>query len=229
MIALVLASLFLPLSHFLLASNPPRALLVSRLGERRFSAAYSLLTLVAFGWLVVAYRHAPAAPLWTAPRWADLAALPVILASSVLVITGLTTPNPVIVRSAGLFDQPDIVRGILRVTRNPFFWGVGLFALTHVVLIGDGTACLAFGVVAFLGLAGGPVLDAKKARTQGESWRRFAAVTSDIPFLAIAQGRQRFGWREIGVWRLALGVVLFVALLGAHGVMFGGNPLGGLW
>ena len=46
---LVLASLFLPLSHFGLSSSRLRSLLAERLGERAFLALYQVIALVAFG------------------------------------------------------------------------------------------------------------------------------------------------------------------------------------
>ena len=222
---LVLASLFLPLSHFLIASTPLRDFLVRRVGERPYSGGYSVLTVVAFVWLIVAYRHAPALPLWNAPRSLQLTLAPFMLLSSILVIAGLTTSNPVMVRSERLFDHPEIVRGILRISRNPFFWGVGLFAAGHVIMIGDAAAILAFGSVAFLGLAGAPILDAKKARRHQAAWQTFAAATSDIPFLAIAQGRQRLALGEIGWWRIALGVGAFLVTLLFHHTFFGGDVI----
>jgi uncharacterized membrane protein len=223
-IDLILASLFLPLSHFVLASTRLRDLLVRRLGDRLYSLGYSLLAVVAFGWLIAAYRQAPSLPLWQAPRWVGIALAPVLLLASILTVAGLTTPNPVIVRSEQLFDRPDIVRGVLRITRNPFFWGVGLFAIAHVVMIGDIAAIFAFGSVAILGLAG-PILDAKKARRHGPSWIAFAAATSNVPFLAIVQGRQVLAVGEIG-WRLAAGIGLFAAAALFHRTLFAGNWIG---
>lgn len=222
---LVLASIFLPLSHLLIASTSLRDLLVRRLGERPYSIGYSLLAFAAFAWLISAYHYVPDLPLWQTPRWLGLALSPLMLLSSVLVIAGLTTRNPVIVRSEGLFGDPDIVRGILRVSRNPLFWGVAIFAACHVVLIGDATAILAFGSVAFLGFAGAPILDAKKARRHGLDWQAFSALTSDIPFLAIAQGRQRLVLGEIRWWQFSLGIGLFLIVLLFHRTLFGGDPL----
>jgi hypothetical protein len=42
---LVIASLFLPLSHFLISSTALRTMLVRRLGEGYFSLAYSVVAL----------------------------------------------------------------------------------------------------------------------------------------------------------------------------------------
>ena len=218
MINLVLASLFFPLSHFLMSSTPLRAMLVNLLGEKHYSLGYSLLAVAALVWLIFAYRHAPDLPLWVAPRWLDLTLIPVIVVSSILTVAGLTTPNPVIVRSEALFDRPDIVRGILRITRNAFFWGAGIFSITHIIILGDVAGLLSFGSIAFLGIAGASVLDAKKARQQREAWDAFSAVTSNIPFLAIVQGRQRLVLREIGLWRIVLGVCVSFGAFVLHRV-----------
>jgi uncharacterized membrane protein len=213
---ILLASLFLPLSHFLLSSAPVRVPLVRRLGERLFLNAFSVMALLAIAWLIVAYRHAPAIVLWVAPAWTRAALLPVLLFAVLLVVGGLTTPNPVIVGSKARLHRAGTVQGVLRVTRNAFFWGTGLFGLAHVVLTGHVAGVLGFGSLALLGLAGGPVLDAKQARQQGAAWDSFARGSSNVPFLAIAQGRQRFVWREIGLWRLALGTGVFLAAILLH-------------
>jgi len=47
-------------------------------------------------------------------------------------------------------------------------------------------------------------------------WPRFAAVTSHVPFVAIAQGRNRIAWREIGWLRPAIGLAAFFAVLLFH-------------
>jgi uncharacterized membrane protein len=225
MIPLALAALFLPMSHFLISSTPLRALLVRRLGEKPYSGAYSLLTVAAFAGLILAYRAAPAVALWSTPLWLRLVCELAVLLAILLLVAGLSTPNPTIVGRAALLDRADIVRGILRVTRNPFLWGAGLFALAHVVMIGETAATLLFGSIAFLGLIGAPILDAKKARQHPRAWAAFAAQTSDIPFLAIAQRRQRLSWREIGAWRIAVAAGLFMVLLVLHPLLLGRNPL----
>ena len=213
MISLVLAALFLPLSHFLIASAPLRGQLASRLGDERYLASYSALTLVAFAWLIIAYLRAPALTLWATPCWVALLLVPVILVGSVLIAAGLSTANPVVVRQGSLFDQADVVRGILRVSRNPFFWGVGLVSLAQVIVLGDVAAILAFGSIAFLGIIGSFVLDAKKARQYIEAWGGYAAATSNVPFLAIIRGRQHLSVREIGLRRIAAGLGVSVITL----------------
>jgi uncharacterized membrane protein len=225
MTMLFLAALFLPLSHFGISSTSLRSILVERLGERPYQAFYSLVSFAAFAWLIVAYRHAEALVVWIAPGLVKLAALPLVLLAFLLVVVGLTTPNPTTVGAEALFDRPNVARGILRITRNPFLWGTALWALAHIAVTGDLASFLFFGSIATLGLVGASLLDAKKARQHGERWQRFAAVTSSLPFRAILEGRQQLALREIGVWRIALAVGLFVIVLLAHLRLFGVSPL----
>jgi uncharacterized membrane protein len=213
MINLALAALLLPLSHFLIASKALRGQLVRRLGEERYLASYSALTVLAFVWLVVAYIQAPALVLWTTPRWVGALLLLVFLGGGILITAGISTPNPVIVRQGHLFDQANVVRGILRVSRNAFFWGAGLFSAAQVIVLGDVATTLAFGSIAFLGIIGSFALDAKKARQYAAAWPAFAAATSNVPFLAIIRGRQHLPVREIGLRRIAAGLGVSVITL----------------
>ena len=82
-----------------------------------------------------------------------------------------------------------------------------------------------FGTIAALALIGAPVLDAKKAAQYGSRWNAFAEVTSSVPFVAIAQGRQRLVLAEIGWWRLVVAILLFLAALYGHRWAFGVSPL----
>jgi uncharacterized membrane protein len=222
---LILASVFLPLSHFGLSSSQLRATLADRLGEQGFLTLYKLVTLAAFAWLIVSYRRAPTIILWTAPAALKVAALPVVMLSFVLVVTGIATPNPTVVGAQRLFANPNIIRGILRVTRNAFLWGVGLWAAAHAICTGDAASVLMFGSIGTLGLAGAPMLDAKKAKHHGAEWSAFAGATSSVPFFAIVRGRQRLVLSEIGWWRIALSMMLFFAALYAHHWAVGAWPL----
>lgn len=227
MLDLVLASLFLPISHFGFSSTRLREGIVQRLGEKRFLTLYKFITLAAFAWLIVAYRRSPMQVLWIPSQVSRLAALPLVLLAFLLVVGGVTTPNPTIVGSERLFDQPDIVRGIVRISRNAFLWGVALWATAHIAATGDLASVLTFGSIGTLGAIGAPLLDAKKARRHGIQWRRFEEATSSIPFVAILRGRQRLAMTEMW-WRLVLAAALFAAALYAHPLIFGVAAFPGL-
>ena len=61
------------------------------------------------------------------------------------------------------------------------------------------------------------------AAAAGDRWRRFAEVTSFVPFAALLAGRQRWAWAE---WRrpTAWGLGLFALLLVLHPALFGVRP-----
>jgi uncharacterized membrane protein len=76
-----------------------------------------------------------------------------------------------------------------------------------------------------LALSGAWLIDRRKAATQGEAWKHFAAVTSNLPFAAILSGRNQFKLAEIGWWKIALGLVLYVVFLVFHHRLFGAHAI----
>jgi uncharacterized membrane protein len=137
---------------------------------------------------------------------------------------GLTTPSPTAVGGGAQLEQAEPARGILRITRHPFLWGVALWAFTHVIFTGDAASFVLFGALLVLALAGPPSIDAKRRRAFGEKWSRFAAVTSNLPFAAILQSRNVLKIEELGWWRIGVGVALFLLLLLGHRWLFGVSP-----
>ena len=68
------------------------------------------------------------------------------------------------------------------------------------------------------------LIDRRKQTTLGADWQRFAQVTSNVPFAAIAGGRNRFSASEIGWMRLLAGLALYVVALLLHSYIFGARP-----
>jgi len=144
-----------------------------------------------------------------------------------LIVPGLLTPNPTSVRQEGQLQKPDAVRGMLRVTRHPFLWGVALWAAGHLMVNGDLASLILFGSLLVLSVLGPGSIDAKRRRALGDAWNGFAAQTSSVPFAAIAAGRQSLKLGEIGWWRLGVAVMVWGALVFAHPFLFGASPLPG--
>jgi uncharacterized membrane protein len=219
---LALASAAFLLTHFV-PSTPLRGALVRALGERAYLGMYTVLAFATIGAMVWAFRKAPYVPLWAGDEfraWA-LLLMPVAL---VLLVCGVTARNPTAVGQEGALRSTNDPAGILRVTRHPVMWAIGLWALLHLAARGDAASGVFFGTFALLAFAGTVLIDARKRRTLGVEWTRFADVTSNVPFAAIVRGRNRLRIGEIGAWRIGLGLVLFVALLLAHPWLFGVRP-----
>jgi uncharacterized membrane protein len=190
---------------------------------------FSLASLACLVWMSVAYVHAQrggADPVWWAAtpvtKWIQLV---VTFVAFTLIVPGLLTPNPTSVRQEGQLSKPDAVRGILRVTRHPFLWGVALWAAGHLLVNGDLASLVLFGSLLALAILGTTSIDAKRRRALGASWDSFAAQTSGVPFAAIAAGRQILKLGEIGWWRLGVAVIVWGALLFSHPLLFGVSPL----
>jgi uncharacterized membrane protein len=128
--------------------------------------------------------------------------------------------NPTLVGAETLLKSEDPARGIIRITRHPIMWAFMLWAAAHIVARGDLRALVFFGGLFVVAALGTVLMDARKA--SNPDWKRFAAVTSHVPFVAIAQGRNRIVWREIGWLRPAIGIVLFLAAFFLHPWLSGG-------
>ena len=218
---LLAAALFLA-THYL-ASTPLRAKLVAALGKA-YLGLFSLVAFATLGYMIWAYYRAPFFNLWyaVALRYVPLIIMPFAL---LLIVCGLLTRNPTLVGQEGLLKAGDPVHGILRVTRHPLMWGFALWAASHIAARGDVAALVFFSTFLLLALSGTVLIDRRKAATLGEDWRRYAAVTSNVPFAAIAAGRNRFRPGEIGWLNPVVALALYVLLLGQHADLFGASPL----
>lgn len=219
---LLLACLAFLAAHFV-SSTPLRAKLLGTIGEKAYLGFYSVAAIAALVWMSLAYYRAPYITLWYVPglRYAPLVVMPLALT---LIVCGLLTRNPTMVGQERLLEGGEPARGILRVTRHPFMWGVALWAGAHVLARGDGAAAVFFGTFLVLALCGTALSDGRKAKALGERWRRFAAITSHVPFAAIATGRNIFKPEEIGWGKPVLGIALYIALVFLHPVVFGARP-----
>jgi uncharacterized membrane protein len=225
MTSLVLAALFFVGIHPLVSGSRLRPTIVARIGEAGFQGLFSLLSLVGLVWLGWAYARAPEIPLWGQLRVLAPLVLVLTLVAFLLAAIGLTTPSPTATGGEGRLDRDDAATGILRVTRHPFLWGVVVWAAAHLLVNGDLAALVLFGALLALALLGPPQIDAKRRARFGDRWERFAAVTSNVPFAAIAAGRNRLHVEEIRWWQVALAVAVWALVLWQHGRLFGAPVL----
>ena len=208
--------------HLLLSSGPVRPRLAGALGERGFLALYSTVALVGLIWLGYGYAVAPRDPWWGGPA---LAVVPLVLMApaALLYVGAFSQRNPT---SVGQSAEGEAARGIVRITRHPFLWAMVLWAIGHLIVNGDFPSVVLFGGILALAFIGMGEIDRKTRARDPEGWAAFEARTSVVPFAAIAQGRNRLVWSEIGWWRLALAAALYAALLALHPFVIGVSPVG---
>jgi len=200
-------------THIVLAENPARGVLVRILGERRFAWGYGAVAILQLIWIGQAVEAAPVVRYWEPPEWTTAIpplAMPLAL---LLLVCGFTQNNPTASLAAGRLARREVT-GILAVTRNPVMWGLGLWSLAHLAVVAEAAEALRYAAFAVLALLLLPRIEAKqRAKWGAAAWGDFAARSSNIPFVAMAQGRARLKWREIGAVRLAVAMALYLAIL----------------
>ncbi|MBV8888200.1 MAG: NnrU family protein [Alphaproteobacteria bacterium] len=221
LLALLIAETAFLGSHVLLSSTRWRGALRDQLGERGFLILYSLTAVVTLAWFAMAYRRAPAVPLWPTQRWMILVPVVIMPLATILLVGGYSTRNPTAVGMERSAAADDPAPGLLRVTRHPVMWAIALWALAHLFPNGDVASLMFFGGIAALALGGTLLIDRKKRLALGSHWPRLAQVTSNLPFVAILSGRTRPRWRDIGMLRLVAGLLLYAVLYLAHPLLTG--------
>jgi len=224
MTSLIAASAFFLVIHFGVSGTRLRDGLVARMGAGPYRGAFALASLAGIVWMSMAYSRAPGVELWGQLGSLHVLAFVLVFFAFLFIVIGLGTPSPTRVGMEGKLTQgADIVKGMVRITRHPFLWGVALWALVHVVVNGDLASLILFGSLLVLALGGTVSIDAKRRRNFGEQWNRFAQVTSSVPFAAIAAGRNELGpaLREIGILRPVIAIAVYALIFCFHGRLFG--------
>lgn len=215
------------LLHVGVSATGLRTRLIARIGVGPYRGLFSLASAALLVWLVRSYGAMRAdpfdilnEPMWTPPPWLHWPAVALVCAGFLLGVSGMLSPGPTQAGFEGTLAREEPARGAVRITRNPFLWGVALWAAGHLLVNGERWAVMLFGALGAMTLYGARSIDRKGAARDPEAWARFAAITSNVPFAAILQGRNRFALGEIG-WRFLLAGLAFAAVGIFHPLLFG--------
>jgi uncharacterized membrane protein len=220
-------------SHAVPARPPVRRALAGRIGERAYLLAYSLVSIVALGLLIMAAGRAPYVELWSMKEWHMGVPQLVMAFVCLLIAFAIAAPNPLSFGGGApdAFD-PDHP-GIAGVARHPLLLALALWSLAHLVPNGDLAHALVFGLSAAFALAGMLMIDRRKKRQWGEAeWNRLAAQTSMVPFAALLSGRWRPDPTSLGtaaLIRLLASIILYLGLVALHEPLIGVAATPGLW
>jgi uncharacterized membrane protein len=230
MTMLIVACAVFILMHLLISGTRVRGALSGAIGEGAYMGLFSLASAVVLVWMIVAFGQARSSPAnvgyWGISHATRDPAVLLVLLGFLLAVPGLLTNSPTRVRGGDQVDKPDVATGMMRISRNPFLWGVAVWAVGHLLANGRLADFILFGSLLVLAIFGAYSIDAKRTRTLGERYEAFKGKTSNIPFLAIIQGRQSFKLGEIW-WRLLVGLAVWAAVLWLHPYFTGGvHPLG---
>lgn len=209
-------------THLLLSTDPLRGRLVARLGDRGFLNLFSAVAAVAFTVLAAtgASQHAHGVAgiaLGAHPLVRLLAIASIFLGFSLAAGSLKAYPRSPMALFSGRVSEP---LGIERISRHAFFYGLGLWALAHVLLVPTLSAAVFFAGFAVQALVGSALQDRKLLARLGEPYRRYLDQTSALPFAAILAGRQRLVLGELPWSALAVGAGLAWLLREQHGHVF---------
>ncbi|MGF1453957.1 MAG: NnrU family protein [Alphaproteobacteria bacterium] len=231
MTSLILAVLGFVGIHWGISGTRLRDVLVRRFGEGPYMAAYSVASLALIVWVARAYNSAVVSPdnafLWMAPGALYHLGGLVMLLATLFVVIGITTPSVTMVQAGPTAVPKPMPKGIQRMTRHPFLWGVALWAAFHLIVNGDVASLVLFGGFLVLTVRGTWSIDAKRAKSMGPAWALYAQKTSNIPFAAILKGKSPLGLGEIAWWQWLAALAIFFALFYGHGYLFGVSPVPG--
>ena len=219
--------------HVVISGTRLRDAITGAIGERPYLGLFSLLSLVVIIWMVTAYNAAYGSAanrvLYDLGIGVRHLGIPVVALAFLLGVQGLLAPNPTSVQQEKTAATEGNVRGVLRITRHPFLWGVAIWAAFHVVANGDLASVIFFGTFFVLALIGTLLIDAKRKRKLGRVWDSFAYKTSNIPFAAALSGRNRLNIGESFRERFWVAVATFVIVFFVHAWLFGASPFPSGW
>jgi uncharacterized membrane protein len=228
----VAAGIFLAI-HFLVSGTRLRDRITAVTGERPYIGLFSVASLAAIVWLAMSYNAASVNDenrfLYDLGPGIRHAAIPIIALAFFLGVQGLLTPNPTSVQQEAAAARGETVRGVLRITRHPFLWGVVIWSAFHIAANGDLASVIFFGTFLVLAFFGTFSIDGKRRRKLGPVWDAFAAKSSNIPFAAVVGGRNSLTIGESLGWRFWVALAIFLAVLLAHARLFRKSPFPNGW
>jgi uncharacterized membrane protein len=174
MALLIAATVLVIASHVVLSAPGVRERLIGTFGRSGSYAGYSLVSLLTLGLLIWAYRAAgPQDWLYTPAPAARIVAVLAMLLATFLVTTRLTSRA-----------SPDGPIGIYRVTAVPGSLGVLLWALLHLLNLGEARAVVVFAglaVMTLIALLKNLSGRARVSRRRLAAVRRHPARTGNLP------------------------------------------------
>jgi uncharacterized membrane protein len=230
---LIAAALVFLSIHLFVSGTRLRDAITRTIGERPYLGLFALASLIVIVWLVSAYNAASASAenrvLYDLGIGVRHLAIPVVALAFLLGVQGLLTPNPTSVQQENTAASEGTVKGVLRITRHPFLWGVMIWSAFHTAANGDLASVIFFGTFFVNALIGTFLIDAKRKRKLGRVWDSFAYKTSNLPFAAALSGRNKLKIGESFGERFWVALATFLIVLFIHAWLFGASPFPNGW
>ena len=219
--------------HLLVSGTRLRDGIVGAIGEGWYLGLYALASLATLVWLAISYNAAAISSenrvLYDLGRGVRDSGVLVIAVAFLLGVQGLLMPNPTSIRHGVAAAKEANIKGVLRITRHPFLWGVVIWSAFHMAANGDLASVIFFGTFLAVAFFGTFSIDAKRKRKSGSVWDAFAAKTSNIPFAAAVSGRNSLNFGESLGRPYWIAAAVFLVILFAHYYLFHASPFPNGW
>lgn len=212
-------------SHMAISRSRLKPFLISKIGKKCYLIAYSALSVILLGWLIVAAQNAPRIQLWPWEHW--LYWIPNILMpfAFILLVAGFIVPNPLSISSRTEGFDPEKPGLIISITRHPVLWGFLLWALSHLIPNGEYPLAMMFAVFVVFSIIGMILLDHKKRKDLGDGkWFEYARLTSAMLCFSQSFLSGKFKITKQDVTGIILGLLIYIVFYSLHGNLFGISP-----
>jgi len=202
------------LSHSIPVRPAIKARIVARTGTLGFALLYSALSIAVLTWIIIAAGRAPFVEIWSWASWQNHVPLTGMLLAILIVSMVFGQPNPL---SFGgwnneQFDPKDC--GLIGWIRHPLLVALLIWSGSHMVPNGNLAHVIVFGLFAGFSILGMKIIDRRARRILGtDRWQ------------TLSNTQQNLRITRRGITRLAIGALIYLAVLFSHEWVIGVSPL----
>lgn len=202
------------LSHSIPVRPAVKSRIVAKTGALGFALLYSALSIAILTWIIIAAGRAPFVEIWGWAAWQNHLPLTGMFVAILIVSMAVGQPNPL---SFGgwnndRFDPKNC--GLIGWVRHPLLVALLIWSGTHMVPNGNLAHVIVFGLFAAFSLLGMKIIDRRSRRILGLD--RWQTLSNTDRSLSITRR---------GLTRLAIGVLIYLAVLFSHQWVIGVSPL----
>lgn len=203
-------------THLGISGTASREILIKQFGYRGYLTIYSMIAIASLSYFIFSFSQINTAEhLWIPNTILRLTALLLTPIALVLLVGSFMTANPTIVGQNHKLADLGKGAGVIRITRHPFQWATIIWAISHIISTGTFEALVFFGAFAVVSFIGTFLMDKRKLSRDAEHYGSYLKVTSNVPFVAILQGRNHLFVKELA-GAIVLGLILYFILLWLH-------------
>lgn len=188
--------------------------IVAKTGALGFALLYSALSIAILTWIIIAAGRAPFVEIWGWAAWQNHLPLTGMFVAILIISITFGQPNPL---SFGgwnndRFDPKDC--GLIGWIRHPLLMALLIWSVSHMVPNGNLAHVIVFGLFAAFSLLGMKIIDRRSRRILGvDRWQ------------TLSNTHQSLRITRRGLTRLAIGVLIYLAVLFSHQWVIGVSPL----